>query len=488
VGYLSLRRTEKDYFLRFEESLIPVFDKRIDELKTGLAQSIRLTDLQRNGAQKALLTYSEAFTGWRLVHMAWVSNVKKASSAYDNLNLTLQDLRTSVEAVTGAAKKSYESEIERGWLVNRIVFAILLSTLALLGFLVARSISRPLVAIAGHMKALASGNLDITINGTKRRDEVGAMTSALVTFKAALQERDVLAAESAERQKAMQTERQKMAHALAEGFEAMIGGIVENVGNQAIDMERAATSLAGTADQGRNAVEAIAGSIEEAASSAHSVATSTEEMAAGIREVTGRVSASSSYAAEAVNAVDVASAGIRSLQSASQQIGNVVDVISTIANQTNLLALNATIEAARAGEAGRGFAVVAQEVKTLATQTAEATRSISVQIADMQSATNASVESLAKIEETVNFLARNTSDIAASIEQQNMATQQIARSIQGTAEGTERVSRDIQNIGKGASETGAAADQMLSSARALQSNSNQLSEEVRKFLNSMRAA
>ena len=93
-------------------------------------------------------------------------------------------------------------------------------------------------------------------------------------------------------------------------------------------------------------------------------------------------------ASEAVGQAYQTNARVVELSNAAARIGDVVELITTIAAQTNLLALNATIEAARAGEAGRGFAVVAAEVKTLANQTAKATDEIGEQIAGIQTATD----------------------------------------------------------------------------------------------------
>src|SRR6202007_1797629 len=152
---------------------------------------------------------------------------------------------------------------------------------------------------------------------------------------------------------------------------------------------------------------------------------------------------------------------------AATRIGNVVELINTIAGQTNLLALNATIEAARAGEAGRGFAVVATEVKALADQTAKATGEISQQISGIQTATQESVGAIGEISGTIEKLSEISSTIAAAVEQQGAATQEISRNVQQAARGTEQVSSNIVDVQHGASETGSASAQVLSAAQSL---------------------
>ena len=155
------------------------------------------------------------------------------------------------------------------------------------------------------------------------------------------------------------------------------------------------------------------------------------------------------------------------MSKAAARIGDVVELINTIAGQTNLLALNATIEAARAGEAGRGFAVVASEVKALAEQTAKATGEIGQQITGIQAATEDSVNAIKEISGTIERLSEISSTIAAAVEEQGAATQEISRNVQQAAQGTQQVSSNITDVQRGASETGSASSQVLSAAQSL---------------------
>ena len=179
---------------------------------------------------------------------------------------------------------------------------------------------------------------------------------------------------------------------------------------------------------------------------------------------------------------------IGKLSRAAQQIGDVVKLITAIAEQTNLLALNATIEAARAGDAGRGFAVVAAEVKSLANQTAKATDEISSHISGMQDATQESVTAIKQIGATIAQISTIASSIATAVEKQGAATHEIARNVQNVAEGTREAAANIVQVNRGATETGSASEEVLSSAKALSSESTRLRAELGRFMANIRAA
>ena len=211
-------------------------------------------------------------------------------------------------------------------------------------------------------------------------------------------------------------------------------------------------------------------------------------MTSSVNEVGRQVQESSQIAAEAVRQAELTDARIAQLSQAASRIGDVVKLITAIAEQTNLLALNATIEAARAGEAGRGFAVVASEVKALAAQTAKATEEIGAQIASMQTATQESVGAIKEIGSTIGRISHIASGIAAAVEQQGATTTEIARNLNQAAQATSRVASNISSVNRGAVETGSASSQVLASARSLSKESHLLKGEVDRFLDMVRAA
>ena len=271
-------------------------------------------------------------------------------------------------------------------------------------------------------------------------------------------------------------------------FETAVGSIVSNVSASAGQLESAAGTLTRTAETTQALSSQVAGASEEASNTIQSVASATEQLSTSLGEIGRQVRKFNRIAEAAVVQAQQTDGRIGKLSLAAQEIGDVVKLITAIAEQTNLLALNATIEAARAGDAGRGFAVVATEVKSLASQTAKATDEISNHIAGMQQATQESVAAIKEIGATIGQISTIASSIATAVEQQGSATQEIARNVQNVAEGTQEAAVNIVQVNRGASETGSASEEVLSSARALSSESTRLRAELDRFMQNIRAA
>lgn len=211
------------------------------------------------------------------------------------------------------------------------------------------------------------------------------------------------------------------------------------------------------------------------------VAAASEELTYSIREIGERVRESSRIANLAVEHARQSNVIMNSLNNASDRIGNVVKLITTIAGQTNLLALNATIEAARAGDAGRGFAVVATEVKSLADQTAKATEEISQQIANIQSSTQSAVAAIQEIGVTINKISDISTAIATSINEQSTATDEITRNIHQAATGTQQVSQAIELLNAAVgSDNSTATNETRQSLNTLMEQLAVLDEEIRR--------
>ena len=360
---------------------------------------------------------------------------------------------------------------------------------AVLALLLGRGISRPMIAMCRAMRELASGNFDVVLPALVKKDELGEMAGAVEEFKLqaiAKAERDA-AAQDAQNKAAGAARRAELIR-FADDFETAVGAIVSNVSASAGQLEQAAGMLTHTAETTQGLSSQVANVSEEASGNIQSVASATEELSVSVDAIGKQVRESNKIAEAAVAQAQQTDARIGKLSRAAQEIGDVVKLITAIAEQTNLLALNATIEAARAGDAGRGFAVVASEVKSLASQTAKATEDISNHIAGMQEATQESVAAIKEIGTTIGQISAIAASITGAVEQQGTATQEIARNVQSVAQGTREAASNIVQVNRGATETGSASEQVLSSAKALSSESTRLRAELDRFMQNIRAA
>src|SRR6202158_3060172 len=396
---------------------------------------------------------------------------------------------TFVQANAKATKALAVAETAQA---NRINFgAAIVVMIALIGSVAFSflGIARPMTRLNSALGEMAGGNLDIVIPGANRGDEIGdlAKTVTVIRENDEQKARDEAEAKIKQDQVAAQRRKADMIR-LADDFESAVGEIVETVSSASTELEASASTLTSSANRAQELTTMVAAASEEASTNVQSVASATEEMASSVNEISRQVQESARMANEAVDQARKTNDRVSQLSKAAARIGDVVELINTIAGQTNLLALNATIEAARAGEAGRGFAIVASEVKALAEQTAKATGEIGTQITGIQAATQESVNAIKEISGTIEKLSEISSTIAAAVEEQGAATQEISRNVQQAAQGTQQVSSNITDVQRGASETGSASSQVPSAAQSLSSDSNRLKLEVGKFLDSVRAA
>ncbi len=353
---------------------------------------------------------------------------------------------------------------------------------------IARSVIGPLARLTRNMLSLARGDSTIDVGDAERRDEVGALAGAMITFRQNFREMETLRAEQEQAKRRSEDERCAMTRQLADTLDGKVARLVEAMAHKCHELRETAEIMTGIAAETSHQASTVAAASREASANVQTVATAATELSTSIDEIGRQMARSTVISTKAVAEAMVVNQSFAGLTDAAQKIGKVVDLITAIACQTNLLALNATIEAARAGEAGKGFAVVASEVKSLASQTANATDEIASQVTGIQTVAEETAAAIQSITRTIGQLNEIATIIAAAVEQQGAATGEISRNVEQAAVGTQKVSSTIAAVDSTAHRSGDAAHTVLTAATDLAQQAQRLRHDVQQFLTELRQA
>ncbi len=337
---------------------------------------------------------------------------------------------------------------------SAVIWFAIIATVAVgaIGTWLARGISKPITTMVNQANRVAKGELSVEPLNMNRTDELGELATSFNSMVASTK-------------------------SIVEELKGSAEHLTTSADNLSSVAETMGASAAQTSDQASSATATGDGVSANVAT----VASAIEEMNASIREVATKSTEAADVASDAVDVARNTSTSIGKRSESSQEIGEVIKSINSIAEQTNLLALNATIEAARAGEAGKGFAVVANEVKELATQTAQATEEISSRIQAIQDDTSGAIDANEKISDTVNQINEIAAIIASAVEEQSATTAEIGRSVEEAAAGTHQIAASISDVAEAAAGTRQATDETKASAKEMSHMAEDLNQLVSHY-------
>ncbi|MCA3597144.1 MAG: HAMP domain-containing protein [Methylobacterium sp.] len=485
-AFFELMGVEMRYRWKRDETLAP----RLDFLRSSLVGLLERSDWDKKQAQlliENLKKQGEVFAAWRDGIVAERAARDEAVTHARRTLAATTALRERADArmVDARALSADTIRMAEQFAWGSAVLAALICIALVL--LVGRLLSNALSHLADVMRKVADGDTSVSVPFEKRSDEIGGMARALMVFRQSIIERERLAAA------AEQEARDRLRR--AEKVEQSVTAF----GNA---MDRALNTLHGASGAMRHASQALEADshaltaqthlAEEATASASrevsSVAVATEQLSKSVDDVSRQALRSTEVANRAVQQSEHATSMMTELAREAERIGDVVELIRSIAGQTNLLALNATIEAARAGEAGRGFAVVASEVKSLAGQTAKATEGIVNKITSIQSASSDVSNAIGLIGGILQEMSSIAASVASAVEEQSSALATIAHNVNEAARSSTEGVTAIKDAESRAISSRATAGDVAKAATNISEEANSLEGVVSTFLDEVRAA
>ncbi len=376
----------------------------------------------------------------------------KATVITEALKKPLEGMADSFAALLNTSQEEMASQI------RSLYLSLVLSAFVALGIgiFVATSLSRNIAgatqSVLVQAQAIADGDLTHDDLKVQSQDELGDLTTAINKMSGSLK--------------------------------SMILDITENslhVSAASEELSNTSQQITANSEETSTQAEVVSKAAQAVSQNLQTVATGAEEMGSSIREIAKNATEAAKVATGAVKVAETTTATVSKLGDSSTEIGQVIKVITSIAQQTNLLALNATIEAARAGEAGKGFAVVANEVKELAKETAKATEDISRKIEAIQTDTKAAVDAIASISEVINQVNGISNTIATAVEEQNATTNEMARNVSEAAHGSGEITSNIAGVAQAAESTSRGAGDTQKAAQQLVETSTELRRLVEQF-------
>lgn len=455
-------------------SLQTAIENKLDELKETI-------DLRRSSGFEAAVAVINGDTG------------KKQMDRIRGILDTIKSDEQKASAASNERAKAGEAVIQKLILIGVPVCAIVMLAA---GILTARSISRPVHAMATAAGRIAEGDLGVAIPRDALTEEIQKLAKSFTAMVASLRQSASLSERIASGDLTVKVAPQSDLDIVGQAQQGMVGKLselVEQVQRSGVQVNSSAVQIAATSKQQQSTATEMASTTTEISATAKEMSATAAELLKAADSVNAVSQQLSSLAASGKEGIERMGAIMKQITEASSSIttrfgemndkagniGSVVTTITKIADQTNLLSLNAAIEAEKAGEYGRGFSVVASEIRRLADQTAASTLDIEQMIKEMIASVSAGVMGMDKFSEEVRRSGREVAEVSSQIDQMIEEAQSLAPSVESVYEGMRAQTQGATQISDALAQLGDAARQTADSVRDSNRAVEQLNEATR---------
>lgn len=490
------RPINKDIFLGNNGYPI-IYSKEGLEIAHPSLEGTNIWDLKEKGKENGIYVVREqikqaSIPGGGFAYYSWT--LPNSTATGEKITFQKVDPNWGWIVVAG----TYMSDFNAGATAILQVSAMVMVVSIILGIIIASvvigKIVKPITLMAATANELAQGDFSDKPRRILRKDEVGQLADALANVRSSVRNMVSVITKSANNLSGAAEELTASSEQSAQASN-QVAGSVSSVAQGTEKQLHLSHNASTVVLQISDAINQVAATIEAVSSSAKNTALTANSGEQAIKQAVTQMNVIEQKTRDTA-------AVISELEGKSQQIGQIVDVISSISGQTNLLALNAAIEAARAGEAGRGFAVVAEEVRKLAEQSQEAAKQITDLVSEVQAKTNSAVTfmndgkkevdaganvvatagaSFSEILAMVRDMTNQIHEISAAIEEITRGTQNVVHAVQAIDQESQKTSEQTQTISAATEEQSAAIEEIAAASQHLAKMAEDLQQVIRQF-------